>query len=64
MFNPLTISLMKYLVRYVSADGDSFSYISFSPEVYDLLRSLEKCDIKSFTVSFAETAQKGGSYER
>lgn len=54
---------MKYLVRYVSAGGDRFSYTTVSPEVYDLLRSLEKCEIKSFAVSFAETPQKGGKYE-
>lgn len=60
----LNATLMKYKISYVGCAGTVYSYISFDSEVFELLRLLEKCTIKSFTISLAESAQKGGQYEQ
>lgn len=60
----LNTTLMMYKVSYVDCAGTVYSYVSFDSEVFGLLRLLEKCTIKSFTISLAESAQKGGQYEQ
>lgn len=60
----LNYSLMKYKVSYTDSAGKVFSFITFNPEMYCLVRELERCSIKSFTISLAEAIQKGGQYEQ
>lgn len=60
----LNTTLMKYFVRCVYANGDALSFVTCSPNLYDFMRSLEKCTYKSFTVSLHEPEQKGGQYEQ
>ena len=55
---------MKYKVQYEDRAGQVFSFISYDCNTYHLQRALEKCEIKSFTISLHETEQKGGQYEQ
>lgn len=41
---------MKFKIRTQKADGRFFSWIG-DPDLYSLLRALEKCEIKSFEIS-------------
>lgn len=60
----LNTTLMKYKVSYTTISGMVFSGICINPDVYRLMHSLEKREIKSLTVSLHETEQKGGQYEQ
>lgn len=60
----LCYSLMKYKVSYEDRTGQVFSFDTLNPEAYYYMRCLEKCSIKSFTISLTESAQKGGQYEQ
>lgn len=51
---------MMYKVSYTDSAGQVFSFISPDCATYHFQRALEKCEIKSFTVSLHEPAQKGG----
>ena len=57
-------TLMMYKVSYTTISGMVFSGICINPDVYRLMHSLEKREIKSLTVSLHETEQKGGQYEQ
>lgn len=60
----LNITLMKYKIQFEDRAGQVYSYISCDCPTYHLQRALEKCKIKSFTISLHETEQKGGQYEQ
>lgn len=60
----LNTTLMMYKVSYTDSAGQVFSFITFNPEMYCLVRELERCSIKSFTISLAGAIQKGGQYEQ
>lgn len=60
----LNTTLMMYKVSYTDSAGQVFSFISPDCATYHFQRALEKCEIKSFTVSLHEPEQKGGQYEQ
>lgn len=60
----LNTTLMMYKVSYEDRAGQVFSFITFNPEMHCLARELERCCIKSFTISLAGSEQKGGQYEQ
>lgn len=60
----LNTTLMKYKIQYVDRAGQVFSFISCDCATYHFQRALEKCEIKSFTISLHEPEQKGGNYEQ
>lgn len=60
----LNTTLMMYKVSYTDSADQVFSFVSADCNTYHFQRALEKCEIKSFTVSLHEPAQKGGQYEQ
>ena len=60
----LNYLLMMYKVSYTTISGMVFSGVCINPDVYRLMHSLEKREIKSLTVSLHEPEQKGGQYEQ
>ena len=60
----LNTTLMKYKIQYEDRTGQVFSFISCDCNTYHFQRALEKCEIKSFTISLHEPEQKGGKYEQ
>lgn len=60
----LNYSFMMYKVSYTDSAGQVFSFITCDCATYHFQRALEKCEIKSFTVSLHEPEQKGGKYEQ
>lgn len=60
----LNITLMMFKIRLEDSAGQVFSLITADTSMYRFQRALEKCEIKSFTVSLHEPTQKGGQYEQ